>query len=68
MITEVKLHLNEFDDCDIGVSTDITFCLKELRVCLFYEHFKIWLFMFFSIYQFYKLSFFKLPLMWKILT
>lgn len=34
MITEVKLHLDEFNSCDIGVSTEITFCLKELRAIL----------------------------------
>lgn len=34
MVTEVKLHRDEFDVCDIGISTEITFCLKELRAIL----------------------------------
>ena len=28
----MKLHPEEFDDYQIGVDTDITFCLKEARV------------------------------------
>ena len=30
--TEMKLHPEEFDNYQIGVDTDITFCLKEARV------------------------------------
>lgn len=32
--TEMKLHPEEFDNYQIGVDTDITFCLKEARVCI----------------------------------
>ncbi|KAK2837707.1 hypothetical protein Q5P01_014919 [Channa striata] len=31
MYTEMSLHPNEFDYFQIGVSSDITFCLRELR-------------------------------------
>lgn len=38
MHTEMSLHPDEFDHFDIGVESDITFCLKDLRVtCLFLE-------------------------------
>jgi len=32
MHTNLKLDPDEFDNCQIGVDTDVTFCLKELRV------------------------------------
>lgn len=38
-ITEITLDPPEFDEYTIGVDTEITFCLKELRVsalCIFY--------------------------------
>ena len=30
--TELGLEPTEFDDYQVGVDTDVTFCLKELRV------------------------------------
>lgn len=32
MHTEMSLHPDEFDHFELGVVSDITFCLKELRV------------------------------------
>ena len=32
-VTEVSLTPQEFDDYQIGVDVNVTFCLKELRVC-----------------------------------
>lgn len=32
MCTEMLLHPAEFDHIQVGVVSDVTFCLKELRV------------------------------------
>lgn len=32
--TELTLLPEEFDGYQIGIDADVTFCLKELRVCL----------------------------------
>ncbi|KAK6191327.1 hypothetical protein SNE40_003046 [Patella caerulea] len=34
VLTEMHLDPNEFDNCQLGVDTEITFCLKELRAIL----------------------------------
>ena len=34
--TEMMLAPEEFDNYQIGVDTDVTFCLKELRVDIMY--------------------------------
>ncbi|XP_045171278.2 cell cycle checkpoint control protein RAD9A-like isoform X2 [Mercenaria mercenaria] len=34
MHTNLSLEPDEFDDCQIGVDTEVTFCLKELRAIL----------------------------------
>lgn len=31
--TELSLMPEEFENFRVGVDTDVTFCLKELRVC-----------------------------------
>ena len=33
--TELSLTPDEFDSYTVGVDTEVTFCLKEFRVCLF---------------------------------
>ena len=36
--TEMMLAPEEFDNYQIGVDTDVTFCLKELRVKYYQNH------------------------------
>lgn len=36
MHTEASLHPDEFDHYELGVDSDLTFCLKELRVTGFF--------------------------------
>jgi len=33
--TELSLTRDEFDRYDVGVDAEVTFCLKEFRVCVF---------------------------------
>lgn len=41
MHTEMSLHPDEFDYFGVGVASDITFCLKELRVTWLFLEFNL---------------------------
>jgi len=34
--TELSLTRDEFDSYNVGVDAEVTFCLKEFRVCVLY--------------------------------
>lgn len=36
MYTEMSLHPDEFEHFQVGLGSDITFCLKELRVTVIF--------------------------------
>lgn len=37
MYSEMSLHPDEFDSFQVGVDSDITFCLRELRVMFIFR-------------------------------
>lgn len=41
MYTEMSLHPYEFDYFQVGADSDITFCLKELRVTVLFLEFPL---------------------------
>lgn len=57
MHTNLRLDPDEFDNCQVGVDTEVTFCLKELRVCGLFAWFALHVFCISKKYCIWSLQF-----------